>query len=56
MHQVLYNDPEVLKAFPNQIEFRKGHDEHLHVLLKGIHPFSAEEVESRLQIDWYYPE
>lgn len=43
MIQFLYNDPQVRKAVPG-IQPKGGHDEHMHVLLHGEHPYTADHV------------
>ena len=53
MIQFLYNDPEVIKAVSG-IRPLAGHDEHMHILLTGKHPFTEEQIEAHLRICYSY--
>ena len=65
MQEFRFNDRKVIKEVKTvpliqedtTTDWKKRqHDEHIHILLTGQHPFSKEEVELRLKMDWYYPE
>jgi murein endopeptidase len=53
MIQFLYNDEEVRKVVPG-IQKVTGHDEHMHVLLTGKHPYTQEQIEANLRICYSY--
>jgi len=55
--QALFNDSKVKKAMPHfhtdmEDGRRRQHDDHIHVLLQGKHPYSAEQLEELLRL--YY--
>ncbi len=64
MQEFRFNDTKVIKAVKTvpiiqedttKDPKKREHDEHIHILLTGQHPFSKQEVEKRLKMDWAYP-
>lgn len=53
MIQFLYNDKEVQKVVSG-IRTLAGHDEHMHVLLTGQHPYTKEQIEANMKICYSY--